>query len=157
MALQLDDLRTLVEHYFRDKEGYYICQLVEKPGGSVELDIDHDTEAVSMDLVVDLTRYLREALGEALDDTDLTVSSAGLTSPLVDPRRFRKFLGKPLSVLLKMGVKENGLLKSATDTGIVLEVVRMIKPEGKRRKVPTAVELSIAYDEIKQAVYDLKV
>lgn len=157
MAVQEQDLRELVEHYFGDREGYYISRLVQKPGGVVELDIDHDVEPVSMECIVELTRYLREQLGEALDDTDLTVSSAGLTSPLEEPRRFRKFVGKPLEVLLKMGVKESGTLKSASEEGIVLEVIRMIKPEDKRRKVPTPVELQIRYDEIKQAVYDLKV
>lgn len=157
MAVEEQDLRGLVDQYFRDREGYYISQLTRKPGGSVELDIDHDTDPVSMDTIVALTRYLRDTLGEALDDTDLTVSSAGLTGPLTEPRRYRKFVDKPLEVLLKMGVKEHGILKSVTDDGIELEVTRMIKPEGKRRKVPTPVILEIKYDEIKHAAYDLKV
>ena len=57
----------------------------------------------------------------------------------------------------KKGVKEKGVLVSADEEGFVLEVIRMEKPEGARRKQQVVHQLPLKYEEVKQATYLLKV
>lgn len=152
------DIKKATEEALDSKEGFFLVSAETKSGGEILVEVDNDLRPISLEEIITLTREIKDAVGEErLGDYDLTVSSAGLTAPLRLPRQYRKFLGKELSVLQKNGIKETGLLKSADDEGITLEVKRKVKVEGKKRKVEEAVRLLIPYTEIKTAVYDLKV
>lgn len=155
--IKLEDLEQAIGAFTEGDEGLFVTRTEIGGGNKIVVEVDHDTKPLDIDTIVALTRHLEDRLGEDLGDYELEVSSAGLTSPLVGVRRYRKFVGKELEVLLSSGVKEVGVLKEATDDGFVLEVIRMEKPEGERRKRPVAHELSISYDEVKRATYLLRV
>lgn len=138
-------------------EGFFLVSAEVKGANRIEVEVDHDTEPVDIDTIVALTKHIEAGLDRDKEDFELEVSSAGLTTPLVGVRRYRKFIGKELEVLLKKGVKEKGILVSADEEGFVLEVTRMEKPEGARRKQPVVHQLPLKYEEVKQATYLLKV
>ena len=48
------------------------------------------------------------------------VSSAGITSPILLTRQFKKYIGQKLDVVGKDGEKYTGILKDATEEGITI-------------------------------------
>ena len=154
----IDEVRAAAEEALGQREGFFLITAEQRGSGEIIVEADNDLAPISLEEIIAITREIRETVGEELlGDYDLTVSSAGLTSPLRLPRQYRKYLGEPLIVLLKTGVKETGELKEAGEETITLEVLRKVKPEGKKRKVLLPELLVIPYSEIKSAVYDLKV
>lgn len=143
--------------FIAEHEGFILVKAEVKGANRIEVEVDHDTEPVDIDIIVALTKHIEAGLDREKEDFELEVSSAGLTTPLVGVRRYRKFIGKELEVLLKKGVKEKGVLVSADEEGFVLEVIRMEKPEGARRKQQVVHQLPLKYEEVKQATYLLKV
>lgn len=143
--------------FIAEYEGFFLVKAEVKGANRIEVEVDHDSEPVDIDTIVALTKHIEAGLDREKEDFELEVSSAGLTTPLVGVRRYRKFIGKELEVLLKKGVKEKGVLISADEEGFVLEVIRMEKPEGARRKQQVVHQLPLKYEEVKQATYLLKV
>ena len=143
--------------FIAEHEGFFLVKAEVKGANRIEVEVDHDSEPVDIDTIVALTKHIEAGLDREKEDFELEISSAGLTTPLVGVRRYRKFIGKELEVLLKKGVKEKGVLVSADEEGFVLEVIRMEKPEGARRKQQVVHQLPLKYEEVKQATYLLKV
>ena len=143
--------------FIAEHEGFFLVKAEVKGANRIEVEVDHDSEPVDIDTIVALTKHIEAGLDREKEDFELEVSSAGLTTPLVGVRRYRKFIGKELEVLLKKGVKEKGVLVSADEEGFVLEVIPMEKPEGARRKQQVVHQLPLKYEEVKQATYLLKV
>lgn len=143
--------------FIAEHEGFFLVKAEVKGANRIEVEVDHDSEPVDIDTIVALTKHIEAGLDREKEDFELEVSSAGLTTPLVGVRRYRKFIGKELEVLLKKGVKEKGVLVSADEEGFVLKVIRMEKPEGARRKQQVVHQLPLKYEEVKQATYLLKV
>ena len=155
--IEIRDIETLVASFIAEHEGFFLVKAEVKGANRIEVDVDHDSDPVDIDTIVALTKHIEAGLDREKEDFELEVSSAGLTTPLVGVRRYRKFIGKELEVLLKKGVKEKGVLVSADEEGFVLEVIRMEKPEGARRKQQVVHQLPLKYEEVKQATYLLKV
>lgn len=155
--IEIRDIETLVASFIAEHEGFFLVKAEVKGANRIEVEVDHDSEPVDIDTIVALTKHIEAGLDREKEDFELEVSSAGLTTPLVGVRRYRKFIGKELEVLLKKGVKEKGVLISADEEGFVLEVIRMEKPEGARRKQQVVHQLPLKYEEVKQATYLLKV
>ena len=153
-----EEVRAAAESALENSEGLFLVSAEMKNSGELVVEIDSDLGTITLEEIVGLTRELRAAIGdERLGAYDLTVTSAGLTSPVRMPRQYRKLLGKNLAVLLKTGVKEHGILRCADDETLSLEVVRKVKVEGKKKKKEEAQTLQIPYTEVKSAVYDLKI
>ncbi|WP_288905480.1 ribosome assembly cofactor RimP [uncultured Porphyromonas sp.] len=155
--IEIRDIETLVASFIAEHEGFFLVKAEVKGANRIEVEVDHDSDPVDIDTIVALTKHIEAGLDREKEDFELEVSSAGLTTPLVGVRRYRKFIGKELEVLLKKGVKEKGVLVSADEEGFVLEVIRMEKPEGARRKQQVVHQLPLKYEEVKQATYLLKV
>lgn len=155
--IEIRDIETLVASFIAEHEGFFLVKAEVKGANRIEVEVDHDSDPVDIDTIVALTKHIEAGLDREKEDFELEVSSAGLTTPLVGVRRYRKFIGKELEVLLKKGVKEKGVLVSADEEGFVLEVIRMENPEGARRKQQVVHQLPLKYEEVKQATYLLKV
>ena len=155
--IEIRDIETLVASFIAEHEGFFLVKAEVKGANRIEVEVDHDSEPVDIDTIVALTKHIEAGLDREKEDFELEVASTGLTTPLVGVRRYRKFIGKELEVLLKKGVKEKGVLVSADEEGFVLEVIRMEKPEGARRKQQVVHQLPLKYEEVKQATYLLKV
>ena len=67
----------------------YLVDVVIKPGNLIVVEIDND-EAVSIDDCAELSRYLEEHLDRDVEDYELEVGSAGITSPFKVLRQYVK-------------------------------------------------------------------
>ena len=130
----------------------YLVDVVIKPGNLIVVEIDNDEE-VSIDDFAELRRYLEENLDRDVEDYELEVGSAGITSPFKVLRQYVKNIGNEVEMLLKNGSKLTGVLKSADENGVVVSVEKKVKPEGAKRKVTVIEDESYTFDEIKYTKY----
>lgn len=130
----------------------YLVDVVIKPGNLIVVEIDND-EAVSIDDCAELSQYLEEHLDRDVEDYELEVGSAGITSPFKVLRQYVKNIGNEVEMLLKNGSKLTGVLKSADENGVVVSVEKKVKPEGAKRKVTVIEDESYTFDEIKYTKY----
>ncbi len=130
----------------------YLVDVVIKPGNLIVVEIDSD-EAVSIDDCAELSRHLEEHLDRDVEDYELEVGSAGITSPFKVLRQYVKNIGNEVEMLLKNGSKLTSVLKSADENGVVVSVEKKVKPEGAKRKVTVIEDESYTFDEIKYTKY----
>ncbi|WP_099464462.1 MULTISPECIES: ribosome assembly cofactor RimP [Parabacteroides] len=141
----------LVEEKLASSDNFLV-DIVIKPGNLIIVEIDND-EGVCIDDCAELSRYLEEHLDRDVEDYELEVGSAGITSAFKVLRQYVKNIGNEVEMLLKNGVKLAGVLKSADETGVVVTVEKQIKPEGAKRKVTVQEDQSYTFDEIKYTKY----
>ena len=130
----------------------YLVDVAVQPGNIIVVEIDND-ESVCIDDCVELSRYLEDHLDRDVEDFELEVGSAGITSPFKVLRQYQKNIGNEVEVLLTAGVKLTGVLKSADENGIVLTVEKQIKPEGAKRPHMEPEDITLGYEDINYTKY----
>jgi ribosome maturation factor RimP len=117
---------------------------VEQKVGSKKISVFIDgDEGVNIEACRKLSRHLSEKL-DALDYGDtayyLEVSSPGVDRPLVEPRQYKKHIGRELMVKLVSQTELLGKLDTVTETGITL----LLKDKKKLYKDATAKDIPFA-------------
>lgn len=148
-------ISELAEAYLKDTPDYLVDVLMA-PGNVITVEIDNDN-GVNIDECVALSRYIEDNLDRDTEDFELTVTSAGLTSPFKTRRQYKKFEGKEIEVLSKKGKKLKGTLKTSTDANFTITTTKMVKPEGAKRKQQVEEDTVFAYDEVKYTKYLIKI
>lgn len=133
----------------------YLTDVVVKPGNLIVVEMDND-DGVSIDDCAELSRYIEENLDREVEDYELEVGSAGITSSFKVLRQYLKNVGNEVEVMLKSGVKLTGILKTADENGIILTLEKQVKPEGAKRKQIMEEDQSYKFDEIKYTKYVIR-
>ena len=111
---------------------YFLVEVKIRPTNNIQVFLDGDA-GIPIEKCVTYNRQLYKMIEETglfpADDFSLEVSSPGLDEPLRLLRQYRKNIGRKVEVLLKDGVKTEGVLKAVTDTSIDVEETR-----GKAKK-----------------------
>ncbi|HKM44946.1 MAG TPA: ribosome assembly cofactor RimP [Dysgonamonadaceae bacterium] len=144
-------LITLAEEYLETSDNYLI-DVVINTGNVISIEIDNDN-GVSIDDCVALSRYLESKFDREEEDFELTVGSAGLTSPFKIQRQYQKNIGNEVEVLTKKGIKLSGILKEVSDDNFVVTISKKERAEGAKRKTEVKEDLQFGYDEIKYTKY----
>lgn len=144
-------ISQLVEEKLASSDNYLV-DVVIKPGNLIIIEIDND-EAVCIDDCIALSRYVEEHLDRDTEDFELEVGSAGITSPFKILRQYVKNIGNEVEMLLKNGIKQTGLLKSADENGVVVTIEKQVKPDGSKRKMTITEDQSYTFDELKYTKY----
>jgi ribosome maturation factor RimP len=134
-----------------DAEKEFVVDLSISSGNHIVVLIDSD-EGITIDRCVKVSKAIEESLDREAEDFDLEVSSAGLSSPLKVFRQYQKNIGRELDIILTSGEKFRGKLLEATEAGINLEVLEMVKQDGKKRREPVVKQMDLVYDDIKSAI-----
>jgi len=96
----------------------------------VEVKIDYNNKVtvlldsdsgVSLDQCISLTRFIESKLDRDIEDYDLTVSSYGLTQPLIMDRQLKKYQGKMVDVTPTEGNTFEATLVNFDSSGITFE------------------------------------
>ncbi len=111
----------------------YLVDVIVGADNSITVEIDNDL-GVDIDDCADLSRHLESRLNRDTEDYELTVTSAGLTSPFKILRQYKKFEGKEIEVLSK-GQKLTGVLKSSDDDGFTLSIIKRLSPKAPNVKL----------------------
>lgn len=148
------ELEAFVEKQLEGTE-YFLTDLKVSPANEITVEIDSMTPG-DIDECIKLTRAIEGAFDRDVEDYELEVGTAGLTSPLKVKRQYEKYIGQDLEVLTKDGKKLHGMLRSVSDEGIVLAIEQKVKKEGVKKPVIETTQLDIPFTNVKKAVYDLK-
>lgn len=145
-------VKQLIDEAIAENPSLFLVDWKISPDNSIEILVDGD-EGLSIDEIVRISRHVEHNLDREENDFSLNVSSAGVGSPLVLPRQFKKNIGRTLKVIKTDGSKETeGELVSADEESIVLKwSVRENKPVGKGKHTVEKQE-NIAYTDIKKAI-----
>ncbi|SCD19427.1 hypothetical protein PSM36_0597 [Proteiniphilum saccharofermentans] len=137
---------------YLDGSPNYLTDVSVSADNTITVEIDND-HGVDIDDCVTLSRYLESKLDRDTEDFELTVTSAGLSSPFKILRQYKKYEGKEVEVLCRNGQKITGTLKSSDDNGFTVSITKKVKPEGAKRKIEVEEDIRFAFDEVKHTKY----
>lgn len=136
-------------------EDQFLVDVTVSSNNELHVMVDSDS-GISINQIVEISRYVESKLDREAEDFELSVYSAGLTEPFRLVRQYKKNVDKEIEVLLANGQKLNGLLIGVTDQAIDLEVTTKEKPEGSKKKELVTRVHHLGYSEIKEAKKILK-
>jgi len=128
----------------------FLAGISVQPGNRIFVYIDGDS-AVTIGDCQELSRYIESRLDRSREDYDLTVSSAGIDTPLQIPRQYPKNVGEILDIVTREGQTLRGILVHAGEHGIVIEQENRI---GKKETEIKRVELG--FDQIRSAKVEVR-
>lgn len=115
---------------------------------TVEVD---SMQSVDIDECVALSRAIEANFDRDVEDYELEVGSAGITSDLKVPRQWEKNVGHEIEVYLADGRKIAGSLREAGAESYRLDVERKVRPEGAKRPVIQTESLELRYADTRRA------
>jgi ribosome maturation factor RimP len=125
---------------------YFLVEVKIRPTNNIKVFLDGD-KGIPIERCVAYNRQLYKMLEESglfpADDFSLEISSPGLDEPLKLLRQYTKNIGRKVEVLLKDGVKTEGVLKAVTDSSIEVE-----ETKGKNKKKET-IQHQFPFESIK--------
>ncbi len=142
--IQKQTIIDLVDQFLQvtDSESFLIDVTVSRDN-QIVITLDND-ETIDIDECAALSRYIDERMDREVEDFELEVGSAGLTSPLKTLRQYAKFEGEEMEVLMRDGRKLKGILGEADEEGFELTWTtreKVIDPTtGKEKKKKEDVE-----------------
>jgi ribosome maturation factor RimP len=115
-------------------ETHFIVKVEIRPGNVIDVVIDC-VHGVNIQKCIDVSRHIESKFDRDMEDFELNVSSAGITSPFTVLRQFEKNLGREVEVR-RVGEKPlQGILKQFDNQGFEIEVTTKEKADDKKKKV----------------------
>ena len=133
----------------------FLVDVTVSSSNVIHVMVDSDT-GISINQIVEISRFVEGNLDREVEDFELSVFSAGLSEPFRLVRQYKKNVGTEIDVLLVSGQKLTGVLAEADEHGINLEVTTKEKTEGSKRKELVIRVHRFDYQEIKEAKKILK-
>lgn len=139
-------VETLLEAEY---PAHYIVEVAVHPGNRIVVELGCD-QGVGIDECVRISKHIESQFDREVEDYELEVGSAGITSPMRVLRQYQSAVESEVEVLCRGGIKLRGQLLAASEEGIVVEIIRRVKPEGAKRKVDVVESLTLSYGDILQ-------
>jgi len=136
-------------------EDQFLVEVTVSATNVIHIMVDSDTN-ISINQIVEISRFVEGNLDRDAEDFELSVFSAGLSEPFRLVRQYKKNLGTEIDVLLANGSKLSGVLVKADEDGISMEVTTKEKVEGSKRKELVTRVHNFGFQEIKEAKKILK-
>lgn len=142
-----DTVNKIVEQHIAQTD-YFLVETTVSPGNQIKVIIDH-TEGVAIDFCVSLTKVIEQKIDREIEDYELEVSSAGLTTPFKIEAQYKKNIGNLVEVLTKDGKKIVGILTHYETENITVEIEVMERKENEKRKKLVQKTVAIPLSNIK--------
>lgn len=149
-----ETVKLLVNEKIADTD-YFLVDVLVSPNNAITVEIDTQ-EGVNVGFCAELSRHIESQLDREVEDYELEVGSAGLTSPFKVVEQYLKNIGNEVEVLTKDGKKISGVLTEVATETFTLEIEKMVKKEGAKRKVLENETLIINFDSVKYTKYIIK-
>ena len=153
--IQKDIITSLVISKLTDTR-YYLVDVTVSADNVIKVEIDADA-GVDIDFCVELNRFIEANFDREVEDYELEVGSAGLTSPFKVRRQYEKNLNNDVEVLETNGIKHEGILVEVGEDFFAIEETKMIRKEGDKRKKPYTERIEFKYSEIKYTKYKFNI
>lgn len=149
-------VENIVEDYLLDKPDFFLVDVRVSPKNEIVVELDSFT-SLGIDDCVALNKEIESKLDREVEDYELEVGSAGLTSPLKTSKQYLKYKNKPVEVLLKNGEKYEGALLDSDDIGFSIEIEKQVKLEGAKRKTTVQEILKFSFEQVKYTKYQITI
>ena len=147
-----DLLTRTVEDFAADND-LFVVDVNITPANEITIEID-SMESIDIDTCAALTRRIEEVFDRDIEDYQLEVGSAGLTSPFKVRQQYVKNIGNEVEVLTRDGRKLRGVLIDVAENGeFVIEVPTKVRHEGAKRPVVEPVPHTFTPDQCKSVCY----
>ncbi len=130
----------------------FIVDIMVHPGNNIIVEIDNQ-DGIDIERCETLHRFIESKLDREIEDYELEVGSAGITSPFKVVAQYRKNIGNEVEVLTRDGRKLSGVLKECDETSFVITITKKVKPEGSKRKIEVEEDTHLTYEEVKYTKY----
>lgn len=143
--------KEIIEKLVREKldERMFIVEINVSSTNVIHIFVD-SYDGMTIEQCIAISRNVEHNLDREEEDFALEVSSPGLTESFKVKEQYIKYTGKAIKVVTE-DQKLEGLLKSTSDEGIVLETSGKEKVEGQKKKQLVVKEHNLKYDDIKSA------
>lgn len=143
--------KEIIEKLVREKldERMFIVEINVSSTNVIHIFVD-SYDGMTIEQCIAISRNVEHNLDREEEDFALEVSSPGLTESFKVKEQYIKYTGKAIKVVTE-DQKLEGLLKSTSDEGIVLETSGKEKVEGQKKKQLVVKEYNLKYDDIKSA------
>lgn len=143
--------KEIIEKLVREKldERMFIVEINVSSTNVIHIFVD-SYDGMTIEQCIAISRNVEHNLDREEEDFALEVSSPGLTESFKVKEQYIKYTGKAIKVVTE-DQKLEGLLKSTSDEGIVLETSGKEKAEGQKKKQLVVKEYNLKYDDIKSA------
>lgn len=144
-------IKDIVDEHLLQSD-IFLVDVTVRPGNLIVVEID-SKDGVSIDECIKLSKEIESHFDRDVEDFELEVGSAGITSPFKIQKQYEKNIGNEVEVLTKDGKKLTGVLKDSNDSSFIVTISKMEKPEGAKRKITVEEDLTFGYDEVKYTKY----
>lgn len=143
-------VKSVVQEYItQEAPDLYIVEVSVHPGNRIVVEVGAD-QGVGIDECVALNKRIEGLFDRDVEDFELEVGSAGISSAFKVLRQYQSAVGSEVELLRKGGVKERGTLVAVSEEFVQLEVERKVKPEGAKRKQLVREVIDIPMEEVLQ-------
>ena len=145
-----DKVKELLEECLEQRPDLFLIDFEILDRNKIRIVIDGDKGVLVEDCMF-VSRGIEHNLDREEYDFSLEVSSLGATTPLTHSRQYQKHIGRTLEVRTLENKKFEAVLKSASESDILLEwKAREPKPVGKG-KITVHKKATLLYDQIIEA------
>ena len=143
-------LELIDERFAELDNGLFLVELTISKENAINIEIDKHVGGVSVKDCMAVSRNVEHNLDREEQDFELHVSSAGIDRPLRVLDQYIKNIGRSVELLMADGTQREGLLKAANETEIEIEVSRVEKIEGKKKKETIVEQFVLPMNTIKE-------
>ena len=133
--------------------GLFLIDLNITRENIITVEIDAYDRPVSIDDCVVLQHAVAQDFDRDIEDYQLEVGSAGITSPFKVLPQYKKNVGNSVEVLTADGKKLKGVLAAADEDGFSLTIDKKVNPEGAKRPVMVQETLTFGYADVQYTKY----
>ncbi len=129
-----------------------IVDIIINPGNSIVVELD-STQGIDIESCAKITRDIEAVFDREVEDYELEVGSAGLTSPFKVKGQYVKNIGNDVEVLSKDGRKLHGTLTEVNDDCFTIEIEQKIKEPGAKRPKMVKSPVVFNFNDTKSVKY----
>ena len=128
----------------------YIVEITINSGNQILVEIDHETEGVSIEDCMSVSRNVEHNLDREVQDFSLEVASAGLSKPFRVLKQYIKNIGKQVKVKTIENGKIEGVLIAANEDEIIVTTKEKVRIEGRKKKEWVETNHNLKMDTIRE-------
>jgi ribosome maturation factor RimP len=150
MAITVEIIKSMAQDSLPDEDLFLVDVAVSDSQVRPKITVLADGEnGITIDQCAIISRRINKKIEEAYGEEIsyvLEVSSPGVDFPLVQPKQYKRNIGRSVKVTLKDGAEKTGKLEEVTESGIGM--MEEFKQKGKKA---TYVPVQIPFEEIVKA------
>lgn len=128
--------------------GLFIVDISVSPQNSIVVELD-SPDSIDIDTCAAVTRAIEKDFDRDVEDYDLEVGSAGLTSPFKVRGQYLKNIGSDIEILTRDGRKLHAVLTAVGDDSFTFEYPVKVKEPGAKRPVTVMQSETLPFDAAK--------